>query len=392
MRARLLLGSSSKRADVLRARERPLLLTQVELGEIKPRLRLTRAVLGLHRDVDEPTERRFVLWAHVKQRVEQRPRPPEVAPEEGELGGLPEFLGRHLAIAGAQVVRGEVLVARGRRFRLGLALGGFLDRLGLDHLLPRFRHQAVGGELVHDAPCRGLVRVFGRLRLFRGRVARRGGVGLRRGLRRRRDDDREPGGECGGALAQALCLRHLAAMLQPLRPPQELLPAPIGLVGAHRDLDVLLGEVDVFRRELEHLVDHVEGRLVLLTADRAFRKLQIVDLGVAVEAFLGVQVAQRPVNFEVLLGNPEDLLADRDRVLEKLRLGVLLDRLAIAADSLLHRAALGEEVGDQNEIVGVLVAAVEELVELLEGSVDLPLLDEQLRPLFDGEVSVHASP
>jgi hypothetical protein len=130
---------------------------------------------------------------------------------------------------------------------------------------------------------------------------------------------------------------------------------------------------------------------VLLAADRALSVLEVVDLRVAVEALLRVEVPERAMNLEILLRDPEDLLADGDGVLEEFGVRVLVDGLAVAPDRLLHRSPLRQEIGDEDEVVGVLVAAREELVELRQGGVDLPFLDQLLGLLLDREIAVHAA-
>src|SRR5439155_13061042 len=87
-----------------------------------------------------------------------------------------------------------------------------------------------------------------------------------------------------------------------------------------------------------------------------------------------------------------DLLAYGDRVLVELALRVLVDRLAIAAHGFLHGAALREEVGHDDAVVGVLVASLEELLVFGDGAVHVALLDELLRLPLDRHVPIHAQP
>jgi hypothetical protein len=221
---------------------------------------------------------------------------------------------------------------------------------------------------------------------------RRPGARLDGRLGRPRRRGVESRGERRGALAKLRRLGHETALLQPLGAAEELLAAPLGGIRAHRDLHELLREIVVVRREEDDLLDCVERRFELVPADRAFGELEVVDLRIAEEPLLGVELTQGAVNLEILLRDAEDLLADGDRVLVELRLAVFLDGLTVAADRLRHGAPLGQEIRDEDEVVRILVAALKELLELGESGVDLPLLHEGLSALLDGEATVHASP
>jgi len=199
------------------------------------------------------------------------------------------------------------------------------------------------------------------------------------------------GGERRGALAKLLRDAPPSGLLGAIGAANELLPATLRLIGAHGDLDVLLRELLVVRGEREDEIERVESRVVLLAADRSLGVFEIVDLSVAVESLLRVEVSQRAMNLEVLLRDSEDLLADGDGVLEELAARVFVDGLAVTANRLLHRTPFRKEVRHQDEVVGVLIAAREELIELRQGGVDLPLLDQLLGLLLDREIAVHAA-
>ena len=230
------------------------------------------------------------------------------------------------------------------------------------------------------------------------------GRGLhRRGRVRRRDRPlradgcgvervEEGGSQRGDALPDLLRLVVPAALLDALGTAQELAASTLRLIGAHRDLDVLLGKIVVVGRELQDLVQHPQRGVMVLAADRAFGELEIVDLRVAEQPLLRVQLAQRAVDGEVFLGDAEDLLADRDGVLVELGLGVFLDGLAVAPHGFLHGAALGKEIRDDDEVVRILVAPLEELLVLGEPAVYVALLEELLGLPPDRDASIYHPP
>ena len=153
-----------------------------------------------------------------------------------------------------------------------------------------------------------------------------------------------------------------------------LFPGPGELIGEHQPNVVLS------RAQISELLERLEGVGVLSRPMHAIGVLEEILLGVAVESLLGGDLPQLVVDLVACRRVTEDLVAERDGVVEVAAFGIKVDGLLVVVDGLIRlvqpQVQIADAIKDRDVAVFLTLGMLDDLEVDFESPIELLLLLE----------------